>query len=117
MWYWDYIQFLRSPLCILHYIQRGVYNELVHMFGFFSKTCHAISANLGSSKVNLKERIVFRTNDGEVVRHVDVVLIRDALIVPSIHLISALKLLACPRRTSIDSDSDSISKGALNIID
>ena len=48
-----------------------MYNELVHVSGLLSELGRAIAARFRSAKLVLEEGIVFRADDGEVVRHVD----------------------------------------------
>jgi hypothetical protein len=48
-----------------------MYNELIHVSGLLSELGRAIAAWFGSAKLVLEERIVFRTDDSEVVRHGD----------------------------------------------
>ena len=47
-----------------------MYNELIHVSGLLSELGRTIAAWFGSAKLVLEERIVFRTDDSEVVRHV-----------------------------------------------
>lgn len=48
-----------------------MYNELVHVLGFFPETCQAIAADLGGPEVEFEERVVASADYGEVVRHSD----------------------------------------------
>lgn len=63
------LQVFAIPLGILYHVQSGMYNELVHVLGFFSKPCYAIAANFRSAKVEFEERIVLSADDRKIIRH------------------------------------------------
>ena len=65
------LQIFRPPLHFFYHVQRCMYDELVHVSGLLSELGRAIAAWFGSAKLVLEERIVFRTDDSEVVRHGD----------------------------------------------
>jgi len=58
-----------EPLNFFHHIKACVHDEGVQLSGFGWKTRDSIASLLRSSKVKLKERIVFRANDTKVIRH------------------------------------------------
>lgn len=66
-------KFLQSIVGELHFfdhINAAVYDELVHMSCFLTKSSNSIAAGFRCPKLILEHRIVPRTNDCEVVRHV-----------------------------------------------
>jgi hypothetical protein len=65
----DHLQVFRSPLHFLHHIECRMYNELIHVCCLLSELGRAITARFRRAKLMLEERIVFRADDSEVVRH------------------------------------------------
>lgn len=64
------LQVFGPPLHFLHHVQCSVDDELIHMGCLLAELGCAISARFGGTELMFEERIVFRTDDGEVVRHV-----------------------------------------------
>jgi hypothetical protein len=65
----DHSQVFRSPLNFLYHVECCMYDELVHVCCLLSELGRAITARLRRAKLMLEERVILRTNDGEVVRH------------------------------------------------
>lgn len=64
------IHLIVGPLQLVHEIQAAMYDERVHMSCLLSESGDTISALLGSAKLELKERLVPRADNAEVVGHV-----------------------------------------------
>lgn len=64
-----YIQIFRTPLCFFSEVESRMYDELVHMLRFGTKTSNAIATNFEGAEVDLEERIVTSADDGKIVRH------------------------------------------------
>jgi hypothetical protein len=61
------IQSVVPPLNFLDDIKTAVDDKLVHVSGFMAKAGNAVTTGLGSAKLMFEERVVPRTDDGEVV--------------------------------------------------
>jgi len=63
------LQSIVAPLDFFDNVKTAMHNELVHMPRFLSKSCYAIAASFGCAEFDLEQRVVPRSNDGEVVGH------------------------------------------------
>ena len=65
----EHVQILTNPLHLLHQIQRGVHEELVHVQGFRADFRLAIAALFRGAEGEFEERVVEGADYGEVVGH------------------------------------------------
>ncbi len=63
------VQILINPLHLLHQIQRGVHEKLVHVQGFRAEFRQAIAALFRGAEGEFEERVVEGADYGEVVGH------------------------------------------------